>query len=460
MKKENISSFKNEIEECFNNKDYDKALINSQKMKTKYPKNYYGYYAFIKSKTNDFNKYLKEDELKELKKDFSLALELDKNNNLDDFKTKFNEYLDDYTEVAGLNKIKKELVSTHLLKQLYNYEIAYINQNIDIINSYNLSGKKIVNGYDFIKGLFLVACLIFNLIFRNYFLILTVPFGIFGLITIYSFFNTNFIGNDVLKSEKDKVKKMIAKANKKINDLKNEVLKKNEAIKFLNEQKNSCILKIPESFYNSIKQDFLLDEKNEAESILDELLSNNISSFTYLVNEKTNLNIDDVLSQIKPVIIEKEDDLTNFINDKVNQKKSNNSKVILMKPIKKHDYVIVIMLLIVSVISIFALVKTFKEIKTLAFILGLITGLLSIFIYNIKTGKHMTFKDALLDNLLSAVFNATLTNDLIYLSFSSKLDFFEGFIKMPFIFTFILIGLVGIITALKYNNLIIKLRGK
>ena len=146
-----------------------------------------------------------------------------------------------------------------------------------------------------IKGLFLLVCLIFNLININYLLFLTIPFGIYGVIIIYSFLSANLFGTDKLKSEKDHAKKIIDEAMEKIESIKEDIEKNNETINFLLEQKSNTILKIPESFSEDIKDITNQNESEIAKDILNELSNNNISGFTYLIDENTNLSVDDVL---------------------------------------------------------------------------------------------------------------------------------------------------------------------
>ncbi len=455
--KETLKSLKEKAEVCLNEEDYEQALIIGEKIKKTYSKNYYGYYLVIKSKTKNYKEYLSEEELKLIKKDFEDFMKLYKKNDKDTIKAEFEEYLEDCLEVVNLKKIKKELTSKYFLKCLYNEGITFINQNINTINSYNLSGKKITNIYDLIKGMFLLSCLIFNLINRNYFLILTIPFGIFSVITIYSFFSMNFFGDNKLKSEKDYVRKIINNANYQIINIKNTIEKTNETIEFLITQKKSLILKIPEVFLNEIKGYVDNDEQVIAEGILNELLSGNISAFTYLINERTNLNVDDVLQKIKPEIINEDNDLTKFISNKVIEKKNNQNEVILMKKVKKYNYFIILIFLLISILSIIILFKNFSEINTVSFVFATITGIVSALIYNINTGKHSTLVDTFNDNLLSCIFNATLVYDLIYSSINDNVNFLYGFIQMPIIFILTLIGIVAVISLLKYNYLVKKL---
>ncbi len=455
--KKTLKSLKEEAEECFGIEDYSLSLGVCNQIKKEYPKNVYGYLGTIKSVTKNYKSYVSENELKELKEDYDKVVELAKKEDKEKIEKEYNEYLEDCSEVQNLKKVKKELVSKYFLTSLYEDSIAFINQNINTVNSYNLNGKKIVNGYDLIKGLFLLVCLIFNLININYLLFLTIPFGIYGVIIIYSFLSANLFGTDKLKSEKDHAKKIIDEAMEKIESIKEDIEKNNETINFLLEQKSNTILKIPESFSEDIKDITNQNESEIAKDILNELSNNNISGFTYLIDENTNLSVDDVLLKIRPQV--KEDgDLTNFINNKSTEKKNSQNEFILMRKIKPYNYFIILIFLIISILSIIVIKNNFYELNFISFVFASITGVISTIIYNINTGKHSALIDTFNDNLTSCVFNATLVYDLIYMSITNELKLTYGFIEIPIIFILIFMGFVSVISLLKYKNLMKRLK--
>lgn len=455
--KKTLKSLKEEAEECFGIEDYSLSLGVCNQIKKEYPKNVYGYLGTIKSVTKNYKSYVSENELKELKEDYDKVVELAKKEDKEKIEKEYNEYLEDCSEVQNLKKVKKELVSKYFLTSLYEDSIAFINQNINTVNSYNLNGKKIVNGYDLIKGLFLLVCLIFNLININYLLFLTIPFGIYGVIIIYSFLSANLFGTDKLKSEKDHAKKIIDEAMEKIESIKEDIEKNNETINFLLEQKSNTILKIPESFSEDIKDITNQNESEIAKDILNELSNNNISGFTYLIDENTNLSVDDVLLKIRPQV--KEDgNLTNFINNKSTEKKNSQNEFILMRKIKPYNYFIILIFLIISILSIIVIKNNFYELNFISFVFASITGVISTIIYNINTGKHSALIDTFNDNLTSCVFNATLVYDLIYMSITNELKLTYGFIEIPIIFILIFMGFVSVISLLKYKNLMKRLK--
>lgn len=455
-----LKSLKEEAESYFGREDYSFSLNLCEEIKHKYPKNPYGYQGFIRSKTNDYKKYVEDDALKELKKDIEKLLDVIKNDERKKIKDEFEEYSRDCHEVENLKRTKKEITSKEFLKLLYNDGISFINQNISIASSYNLSGKKIVNVYDLLKGIFLLACLIFNFINRNPLLIITIPFGIFGIIIIYSFFSMNFLKSGKGISERKYLDKIVLDANEKINDLKKQIEKIDENLVFLREQKKGIISKIPETFTSQIS--FLIDDDETftASKILENLSANNIAGFTYLIGENTNLEATDVLLKLKPSVKEEDSDLIKFINNKVLEKKNGQNEVLLMKKIKPYNYFVIGIFLIISILSIIVIAKNFYEINLTSFIIAVITGTISTLIYNIKTGKHNSLMDTFNDSLLLCVFNSSLVYDLVYMSITDELKFTYGFIEMPIIFILIFMGFVGVISLLKYKNLIIKLRGK
>ena len=100
----------------------------------------------------------------------------------------------------------------------------------------------------------------------------------------------------------------------------------------------------------------------------------------------------------------------------------------------------------------------FYEVNLTSFIIAVITGVISMFIYNINTGKHNTLSDTFGDNLLTTIFNASLIYDLVYFSIIGEIRFTYAIIEMPIIFILILIGFVMLASILKYNYLLKKLR--
>ena len=71
-------------------------------------------------------------------------------------------------------------------------------------------------------------------------------------------------------------------------EIKSEIEKLNENIEILITQKSDTMSKIPEVFLKSLEDITIQNENEVASKIALELNSNNISTFTYLINEETN----------------------------------------------------------------------------------------------------------------------------------------------------------------------------
>lgn len=456
--KSSLKKLKEEISLYINDLQYDKAVESSKKMIDAYPNNIFGYTSYLKAATCNYNKYLSFDNLKEVKSVYNDAIKIANKAEKIELKKDFDDYLYDIKEVDNLNKIKTDIISKEFLKNLYSDYLTFINQNLNTISTYAKDGKKIKNGYDFIKGLFLFSCLIFNLTSINYLLILTIPFGIFGFINMYSFIEMNFFNKGKYKLEKDTLKSMMDNASLKVLHLKQEINKIEENLKFLKEQKLSSISKLPELFANDIKHFALNDENIIAAKINESLTSSDVVKFTLLLEENTNLKADDVINKISLEYKNENDDLLKYINNKVLEKKSNQASALLMKKIKPFNFFILAITLFISISSIIVIFNNFYELNLLAFISSLIVGILSMIIYNIDTGKHNSLSDTFGDNLLNTIFNATLTYDLIYSKINNGISATYGFLQIPITLILVLIGFVKLISIIKYINLSKKLR--
>lgn len=453
-----LKKLKEEIESCFSNENYDDAKEFCEKVMKLFPKNSYGYISYVKALTNNYNKYLKQDELKEVKRVFDSAYELSSKNEKTSLKQTFDDYLYDLKEVENLRKIKKDIISKEFMKNVYNDSLAFINQNLSVALKYGNNGTKIKNGYDFIKGLFFLCLLLYNLTNFNYLLILTIPFGIFGIITMYSFIEMNFFGKGKYKLQKDTYQKVVNNASEKVLNLKQEIKKINENLEFLKSQKASSISKIPELFLNDIMDLTSNDEKKIADQISAAFTEKDAVKFSYLLENNTNLNVDEITNFIKQETDPKDDELLKYVNSKISEKKSNQSEATFMKKIKPINVVGLVIAMFISVFSIIVLINNFYEMRFNAFAIASVIGVLSMLIYNIDTGKHASFNDTFGDNLLSTVFNATLVYDLVYYKVTNELPVMYGFVQVPIIFVLVFIGFVMLISLLKYKHLLKKLR--
>ena len=104
MATKGLKALKKEAEEAKEKEDYSLFLTLSNIIKDTFPKNYYGYLSFVLAKTNDYKKYLPEDELKEVKKNFEYAYERLKKDEKNKLKREFDEYVNDCFEVENLKK--------------------------------------------------------------------------------------------------------------------------------------------------------------------------------------------------------------------------------------------------------------------------------------------------------------------------------------------------------------------
>lgn len=456
--KGSLKKIKDEIESCFCNEKFEDAIPFCQKMIKLFPKNVYGYVSFIKAYTHDYNKYFSIDDLKEVKKTYETAYQLSSKNDKIKLKQAYDDYLYDIKEVDNLNKIKKEIISKEFLKNIYNDALTFINQNLNTAGLYGKANSRIRDVYDFIKGLFLFCCLIYNLTFCNYLLILTVPFGIFGFINMYSFVEMNFFDKGKYKIEKATFEKLVNNANDKISNLKQEINKINDNLDFLREQKLSSISRIPELFSKDIESLLLNDEVKLAEQISEALLSSDMVKFTYLLEENTNLNPEDVINSLSNELNSKEDELSKYINDKLSERKNNQSKAMLMKKVKPIKAIFLVIALFISISSIIILINNFYEMNLYAFVVSMVVGAISMFIYNVDTGKHASLSDTFNDNLLVTVFNSTIVYDLIYSKLNNGLSITYGFLQIPLTFILIFMGFVLLVSSIKYIYLLKKLR--
>lgn len=443
-------------EELINSKDYKSALSTANLIVSKFPKNAYGYKSLLKIKTNNFEKYVNQVELKEIKKYYEMAFDLSKKKDKVHLKESFDSYLYDLKEVDNLSKIKKEIISKKILKKIDNDSLTLINQDLNTISSYDLSGKKIKNIYDFINGIILISFLIYNIFNPNFLLIITIPFGIFGLITIYSFIDSNLISNR--KNNKSSTFNDMVNISKQNLDMLKEDIKKNEdMILFYKNQKLNSISKIPESFKSDISYLTLDNEQMEANLIIDSLTRLDVVKFSYLLESKSSLKTEEInlkINSLKDV----SNKLTLFINDKQIKKKSNINEALLMKDVKPINSVALVITLLISLTSSVVIFTNFFEVNIRALLISLLIGILTSFIYNVDTGKHKSLSEMFSDNLLSTIFNATIMYDLIYYKLYNQLSITYGFLQIPITICLILIGYVMLISLLKYKHLLKHLR--
>ncbi len=266
----------------------------------------------------------------------------------------------------------------------------------------------------------------------------------------------NFLKKGKYKLEKEEYDNILKIVNEKINNIKQDIYKMEENIEFLYNQKNSSITKIPSNFSLDIKDTTQNDEEKSAEELIELLSANDIMAFNLLLNEKTNLTSDDI-TKILDISFEDEK-YSEFLNNKILERRNNQNKALLMRKIKKSNYVYMILLSLLSILSWCMIIKDFYDLNLISFILAVITGFLTTLFYNINAGKHSNITEAFNDNLFNTVFNATLVYNLVYESVTNNLSFMYSCVQMPIIFILIFIGFVNFISLLKYSYLIKRLR--
>ena len=133
------------------------------------------------------------------------------------------------------------------------------------------------------------------------------------------------------------------------------------------------------------------------------------------------------------------------INDK--------NESLYMKKTTIKDKIVLFILALVSIISIYVIVKNFYELNFVSFVVSIIVGIVNVLLYNIKKCKHKNIYQTFSDVLLSTIFNSALIYDLVYECITNELKITYGIIEIPIIFLFIFSGYVMLISMIKYNKL-------
>lgn len=456
--KKSSKRLRNEIDYFLKEEDIDSAIKVCDEFMDIYPKNIYPYSKKIELLTDNYNKYISNDEFKNIKLIHGKRLEIASKKEIDIISKEFEEYEIDLKEKDNLEKTKKELIGNYLQKKVQLNASIYLNNILTKLSSYKPNGKQIQNVYDLIKGLFLLVCLIFNLFNINGLLFVTVPFGIYGVIIIYKFFDNNIGKISLLKNESIVYKKLISDCYKTKEEIKNEIGKIDSMIEFNLSQKISIIGRMPEKFKEELYLLYEDDEESISNRIYNLYIGNKIDEFKEILSDNTFFSYDEFIESINKFTEEFENKVNNFIDEEIDKRKINNSKFIVMMPIKTWIVVLLFFLIFVSISSFIILINNFYDMNLKAFIIALGVGIISAIIYNINTGKSSSVIDTFNDNLLTTIFNTSLTYDLIYSSITSDLNFVYCVLEVPIIFILILIGFVMLVSFLKYVNLQRKLR--
>ena len=450
-----LKKLKTDFNTYLNENDTSKALDVANKIINFYPKNIFGYKKYIEVYTNNYTKYLVGEELKDIKTIYEKGYDVASKNDKKIFKQEFDDYIYDLKEVQNLNKIKEDIVLNRTYLNIYENDIIYINQTINKFKDfYDYNGKKIKKIYDLIKGIILFLLMIFNFLIPNYLMLLTIPFGIFGLISIYKFIDVNFINKSTC--EESDINKVLKEEDTYLDKLNKEIELLNKNYEFLVEQKKITITKIPSGFHDDIKDIIIDNEIDIAYNINLALLNNDAIKFGLLVDKETNTTGDILIEKVNNIYNRSNDILINYVNS--NSKELYKSNI--MKKLKPFNYIAVILSLCVSILMVIILVKDTTNINHTGLLVGSIIGIAISIIYNIDTGKHSSLSETFNDNLLNTVFISTLIYDLVYYYINHNLNIIYGFVQIPLYYSLLFIGLVKIISILKYNNLYKKINKK
>ena len=433
--KKTLKELKKELERSNNEEDYSKSLLICEDIVDNFPKNSYGYINKIKVITQNYKKYLNEEELNQIKKIYDKVINLIPKKDIKKFKEEYDRYIDDCKEVENFKKIKIKIISKKLIREIINSKISIIDNEVKLIENAIIKKHKINT---LIHGIFLITCFIYNIFNPNYLLFLTIPFGVFGVISVITYVNSIIDKRKFINKINNKEKLLEDK-----NKLEDEVLKCNSDIKFNEELINENLSKIPSCFTNYVLSMFEEDSKIINNIILS-IKDNDIVTLNYLIDKYTKLKKDDV-NYYSSLLKEEDTELSKYIIK--NSKVLNNS--VNKQKIKTYNYILLFLFIMLSIFSSIILYNNFYELNNIAFVISIIIGLITIIIYDITT-KSQTLTDAVNDTLLSTVFNTMLTYNLIYMSVTNELNISYAFIEIPIIFLLIFIGPTYLIVMIKY----------
>ena len=142
-KGKSLKKLKENLNECLKDNDVTSSLKITETIMNMYPKNIFGYENYIKIKTDNYNKYINDEELKEVKKIYELGYDVCTKNEKISFKKEFDNYLYDIKEVENLKKIKKEIVSKYVISNIFSSALSICNQNLNLSKLYNEYGIKL-----------------------------------------------------------------------------------------------------------------------------------------------------------------------------------------------------------------------------------------------------------------------------------------------------------------------------
>ncbi|MEG2621176.1 MAG: hypothetical protein RSA10_03745 [Bacilli bacterium] len=459
--KENPLALKKELKKGYdllNKKCYEEAETVFIKLLKQNNKDHDVNNGLLRSKTNDYNKYVEKDCFKELKGLFENAfVEITTSE-----KTKYDEYKDDCGQVDILKQKKLEIIKKRFLINVYEAEIKNENENLNMAYEYGPDGNKVRHVGDLIIGMFFFLCFIYNLFNIGILLLITIPFGIFGFITMYKFFETNYFKKGSVNLNSIKYSKALELSVLKIVEAKKQIKKQNEEALLVIQQKKDALSKIPTFFEKDIKEYVLDNEIDEANKMF-KFLNNDGDE-----NVFNNLSFSDIdASHLKKEHIERESSpLYVYINNIIKEKKRKYHNLSAMKNISSLEIFQISFAILISFLGMFVFFNknigsfyVFEDVRIEAFLISFIVGIITPFLYNINTGNHLKLSATYFDNLCCSVFGAMLTFWLVTQDITGKLNFFYHFIVMSIVMGFCLSGVVMIASTIKYVRLLKKIRG-
>ena len=319
------------------------------------------------------------------------------------------------------------------MKELYN----------GIFQSLNIGklskNMKIKNVYSLINGLIFIICFAYNLLYRNLFLILTIPLGIFGIVNVLTYFDKRIFSGkrrnnvDFEKLEKERL------------NLKIEIKKTDDSIFFHTNEKITSLSKIPESFKENLTDLINDNEEDKAKLIFDSFCENNYVILSALLDEYTNLKIEDINNAI-----------SNYLRSDI--KLNNKSNILYIKKIKPFNYVLMILLIIISIISVFLMIKNNYLYHIKPLVSAILLGLLKTIIYSDYIEEKISIMKIFFKITKTSLFSSSLIYDIIYMSNVNNGNTKYMLLVIPFTFLFLFSGFNMIISYMKYNKLLKKIR--
>lgn len=441
--------------DLMNEKKYEEAYDVYQKVSIKYPKNYHGWHGLILSKTKEFTNYCKKEDIKLLKEYHEKELKVTKKGDLEKTELMFNEYLSDCNAVRSLNQLRDKITLGYFKQMILEEKIKRIKQKQLILDS-SVSKNKMMGVSNLIIGLFFIGCLIYSLFSPSILLLITIIFGIFGFVTVYRFFETNFFKRGKVRSKEKGFIDVLNSSNLCIIKTEELIKKTEEEIQFLINQKASAISSIPTTFIKNIECLLNDNEKNVANELFNLALKKQFEEPLIFKEYKDYENF--FIENLE----KDEDALTTYIDKISKERKSNFIEYSNMKEITNFDNIRIVLCIVISILmSIFLYFSKNAIVHTLnvkPFIYGYVCGLIVPFLYNIKEGRHEKVFNTFIDNFVCTIFGTMLVYLLVTNNMNKSLNFLKDVLYPMFVYIITLLWIILLVSTIKYKALIKKLR--